>query len=470
MSCKEQVDKLIRRRGGLLSGLAIAILLVTVSVANATTFYWQYAGEDGWSGSSHRWGYSPPSFPAASDTAYVGYGGTCDLWDSRAVTTLYIGHASSYAGNGTVQLNYSGDGLAVSGTIALGNSSSYWGHLIQSVSSSLSADTEIIGVANSSSYITQGAGTNTVNSLQFGAAGGTYNLNGGTLVVGVGSITSSGGAANFNLGGGTLRAGADFSSSVPMALTAATTSTIDTQFGTVTLSGALSGGATAAVNKVGGGTLLLTGANTYAGDTTVGNGTLTISGSALLDINNSSLAFSKFLGTGALNLNGTLKFNVADVTDTSGSWQVVAASTLSENYGGAFAVELADGTAFTKSGDVWTHAAPASGTWTFTPSTGALTLTSTPTYLPGDANRDGTVNGSDLNTVLSNYNQTVAGDTWSYGDFNGDNAVNGTDLNTVLSNYNQSLGVGAAVPEPSTLLSAVAGLVGLLAYAWRKRK
>ena len=55
--------------------------------------------------------------------------------------------------------------------------------------------------------------------------------------------------------------------------------------------------------------------------------------------------------------------------------------------------------------------------------------------LPGDANADGTVNGADLNTVLSNYNQT--GMDWWHGDFNDDGTVNGTDLNTVLSNYNQ---------------------------------
>jgi uncharacterized delta-60 repeat protein len=66
--------------------------------------------------------------------------------------------------------------------------------------------------------------------------------------------------------------------------------------------------------------------------------------------------------------------------------------------------------------------------------------------LPGDANLDGTVNGADLNTVLSNYNQT--GMNWSQGDFNGDGAVNGADLNIVLSNYNQSTGLSAAQVSP----------------------
>ena len=87
--------------------------------------------------------------------------------------------------------------------------------------------------------------------------------------------------------------------------------------------------------------------------------------------------------------------------------------------------------------------------------------------LYGDTNLDGTVNGNDLNTVLSNFNQT--GMTWNQGDFDYNGTVNGADLNAVLSNFNQHLSVSSAVPEPSTLLLAAAGLAGLLAYAWRKR-
>ena len=86
--------------------------------------------------------------------------------------------------------------------------------------------------------------------------------------------------------------------------------------------------------------------------------------------------------------------------------------------------------------------------------------------LPGDANGDGVVNGVDLNTVLSNYNKTFTGDAWAYGDFDGNDVVNGVDLNTVLSQYNQSAGVGAAVPEPSTL--ALLAIGALAATAWRR--
>ena len=88
--------------------------------------------------------------------------------------------------------------------------------------------------------------------------------------------------------------------------------------------------------------------------------------------------------------------------------------------------------------------------------------------LSGDANGDGTVNGADLNIVLANYNQT--GMTWSQGDFDGNGTVNGGDLNVVLANYNQHLSVGAAVPEPLTLLLAATGLLSLLCFTWRKRR
>jgi len=48
-----------------------------------------------------------------------------------------------------------------------------------------------------------------------------------------------------------------------------------------------------------------------------------------------------------------------------------------------------------------------------------------------------------------------------------DNALSATEIQTI---YNQTLS-GSAVPEPSTLtLSLVAGALGALGYAWRRRK
>ena len=54
--------------------------------------------------------------------------------------------------------------------------------------------------------------------------------------------------------------------------------------------------------------------------------------------------------------------------------------------------------------------------------------------LPGDANGDSSVDGSDLGIVLSHYNTTapLSYVGWTDGDFNGDGSVDGSDLGIVL--------------------------------------
>jgi fibronectin-binding autotransporter adhesin len=156
------------------------------------------------------------------------------------------------------------------------------------------------------------------------------------------------------------------------------------------------------LTKSGDGTMVLSGANTYGGVTTVNAGTLTVSstGSVLMDVNPSG-PFSQFLGTGTLNLNGLMKLDIADVTGSSGSWMLVDAANLGESYGGTFAVTMADGSPFTYSGGVWTYL-DGSRAWFYSESSGTLTV--------------------------------------------------------------------EAVPEPGMVALLATGLMGLLVYAWRKRK
>jgi len=71
-------------------------------------------------------------------------------------------------------------------------------------------------------------------------------------------------------------------------------------------------------------------------------------------------------------------------------------------------------------------------------------------FLPGDANDDGAVSGSDLSTLLGNWLQPVPGGN-DKGDFNADGTVSGSDLSTLLGNWLQS------VSGPDHVEAAVGG-------------
>ena len=195
------------------------------------------------------------------------------------------------------------------------------------------------------------------------------------------------------------------------------------------------------MTKTGAGKLTLTGANNYTGLTIVRAGTLELDASAQSPV---------LTGARGRHQRGKLIFDYPSqaATIAHGCWP--------HSYHGG----LWDTGQF-----LCTTKDAAHGLGWADDGSSAVTVMYT---LYGDADLNGTVNGADLNTVLSNYNQT--GMDWDQGDFDYNGTVNGADLNTVLSNYNQSLSVGAAVPEPSTLLLAAAGLAGLLAYGWRKTK
>lgn len=92
--------------------------------------------------------------------------------------------------------------------------------------------------------------------------------------------------------------------------------------------------------------------------------------------------------------------------------------------------------------------------------------------LYGDANLDGTVNLTDLLSLLNSYGQS--GKDWSQGDFNYDGTVNLTDLLELLNNYGlvstgASISPPSQVPEPCTAgLLFVAGSLVLTSRGKRR--
>ena len=85
--------------------------------------------------------------------------------------------------------------------------------------------------------------------------------------------------------------------------------------------------------------------------------------------------------------------------------------------------------------------------------------------IPGDANGDGRVDGSDVTILAGNWQYGVGGAggaTWAMGDFNGDGAVDGSDVTILAGNWQYGVTSAAAtVPEPSMialLLTCFAGL------------
>ena len=198
---------------------------------------------------------------------------------------------------------------------------------------------------------------------------------------------------------------------------------------------------------------VLTGMNSYSGRTTVAGGTLELGPSAQ----------SCVLNVGGADVqSGTLVFDYAGASDPAAT----IAGLLRASYdGGLWDV-----------GQFQDSAALASGlTLGMIDDTSSSQVRVMATYA-GDFNLDGVVDNVDKAIWFAN---AFTGGTWQQGDANHDGVVNGLDRDlwfshvglpplTVLSPAAPS--AVTAVPEPCTLALLAAGLLGLLAYGWRKRK
>lgn len=180
-------------------------------------------------------------------------GGSGNVGDTTA-GGLRIGHWPSETSN----YNLSGGSLTVAGDLSVG-----W--------DGTGNFTQTGGAASVGRLV-----VNDGNGLN-GAGSGTFALDGGTFALGGGGMATAGGPASIRLGGGTLTASADWSTALPISLTAA--ATIDTAGHEVTLSGNVTG--SGSLTKAGAGNLSLNGTNTYTGATTVTGGVIQVGGHIL---------------------------------------------------------------------------------------------------------------------------------------------------------------------------------------------
>jgi autotransporter-associated beta strand protein len=178
------------------------------------------------------------------------------------------------------------------------------------------------------------------------AGSATITLNGGSLYLGAGGIVkngSSGLATNLNFGSGLLGAKADWETSLPITLPANGNIAINAAdlagaAHNIALSGALSG--PGGFTKVGGGRLILGGANAFTGPVSVNGGALEVDGSLSsgsdLRINSGGV----LTGDGAIGRAVSLNANGAIMPGGGSPGSALTADSVAWNTGGVMAFNL----------------------------------------------------------------------------------------------------------------------------------
>jgi fibronectin-binding autotransporter adhesin len=421
--------------------------------------------------------------PSSTVTLATGASSSDSLTVGNSANHLTGGSGSSItvSGSGTVLLplanNYSGDWAVSSGTLHIGNATAL------------------------------GSGTSAVvvNGGALEIAGATLNrpltLNNGTTLRGTGTSGSNGIV--------TVATGA----AITLATGATTSDTFTLGNSTNHLTG---GGSGSTITVSGSGKVILTQSSNYAGNWTIGSGTLAVNGSiaGAVAVNSGAtlsgvgsvgglvtvasggiLSPGNSAGTitvGSLTLNSGAQTNVELGGTTRGSQYDAILSSGNVNLGGTLHVSLINGFAplAGNSFDILDWGS-LSGTFSALQlpnlnngplgwdtsqlyTTGVLSVTAT---LRGDFNRDGHVTAADIPamlTALTDLNAYASNNSLSptqlasIGDFDNSGAVTNRDIQGLLDLV-ASLGGGAvtAVPEPASILLLA---LALPAFAWVVRR
>ncbi len=318
-----------------------------------------------------------------------GFGGTLTATTNSSGTTsnnwLLVGDGDAGIVNVTAgTLTNTGDVSIGAG--ALGTVNVSGGTMTVAVGKALYIGAGWDGSSNGTGVLTvSGSGTVSATdpfAIRLGPNGtatgtGTINLDGGTFSTAQPIVkgTSANATAIFNFNGGTLQA--QWHNTTLSGLTSANVkdggAVIDSQAFNLTINQALlAASANGGLTKLGVGTLILGGVNTYTGDTLVNAGTLTLADNAGFKfVIGASGVNNGVSGTGIMNLDGDFTFDLTGA-DAVGSWTIVDVGALTETFGATFTVA-----GFTDNLDnTWT-----SGNYTFSETSGLLTAVPEPSTL-----------------------------------------------------------------------------------------
>jgi len=334
---------------------------------------------------------------AITVTADTGFGGSGDLTLTGVISGSSV---LQKTGTGTATITSGGNPYAFTGTLVVAggnlvlNRSGGYGRLFNSNVTIRNGATLTYATDNGFQFYPGTLTVETGGTLTL-AAGRTSNIgtNSGAIVMQGGSTLS--GAGDNNWGSWTINtpsskltvAGGD---PLPVTINAqnvtAGGSVLTLDVANVTadaaadlvISGIVGAPATNTgfgVSLTGSGTVSMSAANVYTGNTIIAGGSsfmLTQTGALKFKVAANGVATS-IGGAGAVELDGTFNLDLTTADKTGGNvWTLVSTSTLAVTYGGTFSIS-----GFTKNGDVWSMA-DGGGTWTFTQSTGVLAFASDP--------------------------------------------------------------------------------------------
>ena len=347
-------------------------------------------------------------------------GGTTIAVAQTGATQTIAGSSGAYVQLGGNQ-QWSVDGTLNVSAVLWGDTESLAPNLIKT-----GAGTLILSGNNSfTGPITIDQGVLSVSTIA--NKGKACNLGAGDLTLSGGVLSYTGTAANVSTDRGFALAGSGGTIDVHNATTS------------LTFTGAVTG-SQAGLTKTGSGTLILSGANSYTGLTTVQQGALEIA---------NPTAVTNLLTAGANVTGGEL---MIDATGAAADTTVRLDLKNSVIYDSTKGTDIALG--YFDNG---------------------TKIIIEPTYL-GDATGNGYVDISDLSALGLNWHQHAGTSTWAQGDFNYDGNVDISDLSALgLSWHATQLptplelqldgGTITAVPEPSSVIM-LATFVGLVGAWW----